>query len=193
MDKEKETMSEFNETEKRDPKDAVIPEADEKEDSVNREISEQEKLKLKLEKLEAEKNELLILTQRVQADFDNFRRRTRLEKEELLKYGIEGLVSQLLPVIDNFERALHSAKDGGETQGFIEGVDMIFRQLLQILTNEGVTPIEAVGCKFDPNCHEAVMQIEEEGYEKDTVIEEFQKGYKFKEKLIRPSMVKVAK
>jgi len=164
------------------------------EDTVNDSgMDEFERLKSELEKAEGEKKELINLMQRLQADFENFRRRTRAEKEELIKFAAEGIVTQLLPVLDNFERALSSAKDGGEMKGFSEGVEMIFRQLLQVLTNEGLNAVESVGCQFDPTCHEAVMQVEEEGYEKGTVIEELQKGYQLKGKLIRPSMVKVAK
>ncbi|ATW25355.1 nucleotide exchange factor GrpE [Candidatus Formimonas warabiya] len=146
-----------------------------------------------VEKLEAEKKELVNVMQRLQADFENFRRRTRLEKEDLLQYASESVITRLLPVLDNFERALTSAKDGGEVKSFLDGVEMIFRQLQQVLTNEGLEPVASLGCKFDPNCHEAVMQIEDEEQEKDTIVEELQKGYRLKGKLIRPSMVKVVK
>jgi len=146
-----------------------------------------------VEKLEGEKAELLNLTQRLQADFENFRRRTRAEKEELIQYASEGVITKLLPVLDNFERALTAAKDREEGKGLFEGVEMIFRQFLQVLTNEGLQAVDSVGCAFDPNCHEAVMQVDSDDAEKDTVLEELQKGYRLKGKLIRPSMVKVAK
>ncbi|MEL7567954.1 MAG: nucleotide exchange factor GrpE [Dehalobacterium sp.] len=146
-----------------------------------------------LEKLEGEKAELISLTQRLQADFENFRRRTRAEKEDLLQYASEGVITKLLPVLDNFERALSATKEREEGKGFLDGVEMIFRQFLQVLTSEGLQPVESVGCPFDPNCHEAVMQVDSDEAEKDTVLEELQKGYRLKGKLIRPSMVKVAK
>lgn len=150
-------------------------------------------LKMLVEKLEGEKAELVNMTQRLQADFENFRRRTRGEKEELLQYASEGVITKLLPVLDNFERALAAAKDQGDGKSFLDGVEMIFRQLSQILANEGLEVVDAVGCRFDPNCHEAVMQVAGDEEEKDTVIEELQKGYRLKGKLIRPSMVKVGK
>ncbi|MGI6679053.1 MAG: nucleotide exchange factor GrpE [Dehalobacterium sp.] len=146
-----------------------------------------------VQKLEEEKEELVNLTQRLQADFENFRRRTRGEREELIRYATEDIITQLLPVLDNFERAIAAAGDGEEGKGYLEGVEMIYRQLLQVLTNEGLEMVESVGCVFDPNCHEAVMQIDGGETAKDTVLEELQKGYRLKGKLIRPSMVKVAK
>jgi molecular chaperone GrpE len=152
-----------------------------------------QELKALVEKLEQEKAELVNLTQRVQADFDNFRRRTRGEKEELIKYASEGVITKLLPVLDNFERALAALQDKGEDKSYLEGVEMIYRQLYQVLTNEGLEAVPSIGCPFDPNCHEAVMQVESDGAPHDTVLEEFQKGYRLKGKLIRPSMVKVAK
>lgn len=146
-----------------------------------------------VQKLEKEKEDLVNLTQRLQADFENFRRRTRGEREDLIRFAAEGVITQLLPVLDNFERALAAAGDGEEGKGYLEGIEMIYRQLLQVLTDEGLEVVESVGCAFDPNCHEAVMQIDGGEVSKDTVLEELQKGYRIKGKLIRPSMVKVAK
>ncbi|MDD2497535.1 MAG: nucleotide exchange factor GrpE [Desulfitobacteriaceae bacterium] len=150
-------------------------------------------LEMQMDKLMAEKDDLINTLQRLQADFDNYRRRTRLEKEELIKYAAEGVVSSLLPVVDNFERALASADNGGEAKNFIQGMEMIFRQLIQVLSQEGLAPVQALGNPFDPTLHEAVMQVEKENTESNIVIEEIQKGYTLKGKLIRPSMVKVAK
>lgn len=152
-----------------------------------------DELKELAERLEQEKAELVSLTQRLQADFDNYRRRTRGEREELIKYASENLITKLLPVLDNFERALASAKDQSEGKNYLEGVEMIYRQLFQVLINEGLETVPSIGCPFDPNCHEAVMQVESDKSPKDTVVEELQKGYRLKGKLIRPSMVKVAK
>ncbi|WP_333871301.1 nucleotide exchange factor GrpE [Desulforamulus putei] len=128
---------------------------------------------------------------RLQADYENLRRRTRQEREDLLKFGAEHLIKNLLPVLDNFERALASAGDGGEK--FISGVEMIHRQLNDILSAEGLAPIPAKGEPFDPNLHEAVMQVEDTGEPENTVVEELRRGYYLKGKVIRPSMVKVAK
>lgn len=128
---------------------------------------------------------------RLQADFENFRRRSQKEREDFVKYAVEGLVNNLLPVLDNFERALSNQEDQGGN--FKTGVEMIFRQFKEALEAEGVKAIEAVGCEFDPNCHQAVMQVASDEHEDNIVIEEFQKGYLLKEKVIRPAMVKVAK
>lgn len=176
--------------------DGVLEDTANCEDSSEENSTEpnsKEELKTMIEKLECEKAELVNLSQRLQADFENFRRRTRGEKEELLKYGAEGLITKLLPVLDNFERGIAAAQDKEEAKGYLEGVEMIFRQFMQVLENEGLEAIEAVGCSFDPNYHEAVMQVDSEDAEKNTVLEELQKGYLLKGKLIRPSMVKVAK
>ncbi|SHK79352.1 nucleotide exchange factor GrpE [Desulforamulus aeronauticus] len=146
--------------------------------------------KMLLEKMaEAENNYNWAL--RLQADYENLRRRTRQEREELLKYGSEQLIKNLLPVMDNFARALNSAGDGGEK--FINGVEMIQRQLNDVLSNEGLAPIPALEEPFDPNLHDAVMQVEDSDQPENTVVEELLTGYYLKGKVIRHSMVKVAK
>ncbi|MFD0870549.1 heat shock protein GrpE [Chlamydia abortus] len=129
---------------------------------------------------------------RAQADFDNFRRRTRQEKEEFAKYASLNLIEQLLPVVDNFERAIESSKGTKDFDALVKGLEMTFRQLDQVLQQEGLKPIEAVGQPFNPEYHQAVMQVESEEYEEGIVVEELQKGYVLKEKVIRPSMVKVS-
>lgn len=128
---------------------------------------------------------------RVQADYDNFRRRTRQEKEDFYKYASEQLVVALLPVLDNFDRAL--AAGGESVESFKSGVQMIYRQLQDILEADGLTPVQAVGEQFDPTRHEAVLQAETDEYPDNTVIEEFSRGYCLKDKVIRPAMVKVAR
>lgn len=144
---------------------------------------------LKEKTAEAENNYNRAL--RLQADYDNLRRRTRQEREDLLKFGAEQLINGLLPVLDNFERALASSGDGGPK--FVSGVEMIHRQLKDVLGNEGLTAIPAQGEQFDPNVHEAVMQVEDTGEPENTVVEELRKGYYLKGKVIRAAMVKVAK
>lgn len=129
---------------------------------------------------------------RAQADFDNFRRRTMKEKEELGQYASMKLVGQLLPVVDNFGRAIEAAKAGGDVESFSKGVDMIFRQLEQVLEQEGLKAMEAVGQPFNPEFHQAIMQVESEEHEEGIVIEEVQKGYMLKDKVLRPAMVKVS-
>ncbi len=141
--------------------------------------------------LKARAEEYLQLLQRVQADFDNYRRRTVQEREESAKYCSMRLATGLLPVLDNFERALKA--EGEDLQSFRNGIELIYRQLCDVLEKEGVRPMEAVGSQFDPNLHEAVMQEQSDQYDDNVVIEEFQKGYLLADRVIRPAMVKVAK
>ena len=129
---------------------------------------------------------------RAQADFDNYRRRTVKEKEELAKYASSKLITELLPVVDNFERAIAAAQGGGDKDSLAKGVDMIFRQLAQVLEQEGLKPMESVGQPFNPEYHQAIMQVESEEHEEGIVVEEVQKGYILKDKVLRPAMVKVS-
>ena len=127
---------------------------------------------------------------RLQADYENHRRRTRQEKEDLSKVVAQNIILDLLPVVDNFERALSSAatQDAGK---LLMGVEMIHRQFLQVLDKCGLTTVEALGQIFDPQKHDAVMRVEDETKADGTVAEELQKGYAVRGKVIRPSMVKV--
>jgi molecular chaperone GrpE len=129
---------------------------------------------------------------RAQADFDNFRRRTLKEKEELAQYASLKVISQLLPVLDNFERALQTGGEGAESGSFAKGVDMIYRQLNQVLEAEGLKQMEVIGQQFDPELHQAIMQVASEDHDEGTVVEVIQPGYKLKDKVIRPAMVKVS-
>ncbi|MGN8645531.1 nucleotide exchange factor GrpE [Gracilibacillus sp. HCP3S3_G5_1] len=147
--------------------------------------------KEEFEKLQQEKNELQDHLLRVQAEYDNFRKRTKKEKEADLKYKSQSVVTELLPVLDNFERALQVKIEDKAAKGVVEGLEMVYRQLKTVLENEGVTEIETDGQTFDPNIHQAVMQVEEEGYESNQIVETLQKGYQLKDRVIRPAMVKV--
>ncbi|OKP78423.1 nucleotide exchange factor GrpE [Paenibacillus sp. P3E] len=129
---------------------------------------------------------------RVQADFDNFRRRTQKEKEELAQYATAKLVGELIPVLDNFERAIATVPASPEFEAFNKGVNMIFQQLEGILKSEGLTAMESVGQPFNPEYHQAIMQVESEEHEEGIVTEEVQKGYLLKDKVLRPAMVKVS-
>ncbi|MBW7455744.1 nucleotide exchange factor GrpE [Paenibacillus sepulcri] len=129
---------------------------------------------------------------RAQADFDNFRRRTIKEKEELGAYASMKLIGQLLPVVDNFGRAIEAGQGGGDVESFAKGVDMIFRQFQQVLEQEGLKPMEVVGEPFNPEFHQAIMQVESEEHEEGIIVEEVQKGYILKDKVLRPAMVKVS-
>lgn len=156
----------------------------EEDKTVEKEIS------VEFEELKREKEELFSRLQRLQADFDNYRKRVQAERSQMAAFLSAELIKNFLPIIDNFERALNS-EDKGE--GFAVGMEMIFKQFLDTLMKEGLEPIEAVGKSFDPYIHEAVMQVESSEYQENTVVDELQKGYKFKDRLLRPSMVKVAK
>lgn len=128
---------------------------------------------------------------RLQADFDNYRRRTQTEKDEFFKYATESVMLALLPVLDNFQLALE-AKENNPAK-VVEGVEMIYRQMLDVLQKEGLSVIEALGGEFDPEKHEAVMQEPAGDKEDNTVTQELRRGYCLKEKVIRPTMVVVAK
>ncbi|KYG32018.1 molecular chaperone GrpE [Alkalihalobacillus trypoxylicola] len=143
------------------------------------------------EELEAQLAEANQRTLRVQADYDNFRRRSREEKESAAKYKSQSIIEGLLPVLDNFERALMVEPGTEEVKSLMQGMDMVYRQLQDVLKNEGVEVIPTVGEEFNPHLHQAVMQVEEEGYESNQIVEELQKGYQLKERVIRPAMVKV--
>ncbi|GIP48247.1 nucleotide exchange factor GrpE [Paenibacillus sp. J53TS2] len=145
-----------------------------------------------LEKLRAESEDYQQRLLRTQADFDNFRRRTVKEKEELGKYASAKLITELLPVIDNFERALSSSGESTDANSYIKGVEMIFRQLEGVLKAEGLIPMEAEGQPFNPEFHQAIMQVESDEHEEGIVVEVVQKGYLLKDKVLRPAMVKVS-
>jgi molecular chaperone GrpE len=151
---------------------------------VDEYLQEIEQLKAKLEEAD---NRIL----RLQADFDNFRRRTRLDQEASEKYRAQKLITDLLPALDNFERAMKVEADNEQTRVLLQGMDMVYRSMVDALKKEGVEPIEAVGKEFDPHLHQAVMQGEDENYGANVVTDEFQKGYLLKDRVIRPSMVKV--
>lgn len=146
----------------------------------------------KIARLEKELQEALERSLRAQADFDNFRRRTRQEKEEFAKYASSKVIGNLLPVIDNFERALDSSRETRDFDALMKGLDMTYRQLEQLLEQEGVKKMEAVGQPFNPELHQAVMQVDSDEHEEGTVVEEVMKGYILGDKVLRPAMVKVS-
>lgn len=148
------------------------------------------RLKSELKAKEAEASENYERWARTQADFDNFRRRSRAEKEDLVRYATEGLVLDLLPVIDNLERALQA---DAQAEAWRQGVELTVRQLVDVLQKHGLAPIEALGLAFNPEVHEAVMQVESAEHEEGTVVTEVRRGYKLGDKVIRPSLVQVSK
>jgi len=170
----------------------VAEETVENADSTTTFTAEEVVSRAELERVQAHADDQTQRLLRAQADFDNFRRRTQKEKEELAKYASAQLITELIPVIDNFERAMATKPENPELESFSKGVDMIFRQLSDVLKNTGLTPMEAVGQPFNPEFHQAVMQVESDEYEEGIVVEELQKGYVLKDKVIRPAMVKVS-
>ena len=148
-----------------------------------------EALKGQVEKLTGDLQEKKDRLLRLQADFDNFRRRSAKEREEISAVVTQNFCKDMLPLLDNFERAM--AAETKDVEAFQKGVEMIFTQFQEILKKNGLEHIEAIGQKFDPNFHQAVMRVEDPEREDDTVAQELQKGYMVKGRVIRPSMVQV--
>ena len=148
-----------------------------------------EALKGQVEKLTGDLQEKKDRLLRLQADFDNFRRRSAKEREEISAVVTQNFCKDMLPLLDNFERAM--AAETKDVEAFQKGVEMIFTQFQEVLKKNGLEQIEAVGQKFDPNFHQVVMRVEDPEREDDTVAQELQKGYMVKGRVIRPSMVQV--
>ena len=146
----------------------------------------------KKDKKDEQIEELNDRLRRTMAEFDNFRKRTEKEKSAMYEIGAKSIVERILPVIDNFERGLSAPPADESAKAFVDGMDMIYKQLLKTLEESGVKAIEAVGQEFDPNFHNAVMHVEDESVGENVIVEEFQKGYLYRDSVVRHSMVKVA-
>ena len=129
---------------------------------------------------------------RQMAEFDNFRKRTEKEKSQMYEVGAKDIIEKILPVVDNFERGLDAVKKEEKEDPFVQGMEKVYKHLLTTLEGIDVKPIEAVGQQFDPNFHNAVMHVEDENFGENVVAEEFQKGYTYRDSVVRHSMVKVA-
>jgi len=136
--------------------------------------------------------ELTDRVKRQMAEFENFRKRSEKEKSTMYEMGARDIIERMLPVIDNFERGLAAPPADESAKAFVDGMDMIYKQLLKTLEESGVKAIEAVGQEFDPNFHNAVMHVEDENVGENVIVEEFQKGYLYRDSVVRHSMVKVA-
>ena len=147
--------------------------------------------KKKDNKLEQQIEDLTDRLKRNMAEFDNFRKRTEKEKAQMFDMGAKTIVEKILPVIDNFERGLAAVPDDKKDDPFITGMDKVYKQMLTELDAAGVKPIECVGQEFDPDFHNAVMQVENDELESGTVAQELQKGYMYKDSVVRHSMVSV--
>ena len=126
------------------------------------------------------------------AEFDNFRKRTEKEKSQMYEVGAKDIIEKILPVVDNFERGLDAVKEEEKENPFVQGMEKVYKHLVTTLEGIEVKPIEAVGQPFDPNFHNAVMHVEDENFGENIVAEEFQKGYTYRDSVVRHSMVKVA-
>lgn len=147
--------------------------------------------KKKKDKRDEQIEELNDKVKRQMAEFENFRRRSEKEKSQMYEIGAKSIVEKILPVVDNFERGLAGVSEE-ESNPFVDGMNMIYKQMMTSLEEAGVTAIEAVGKEFDPEFHNAVMHVEDEEYGENEVVEELQKGYMYRETVVRHSMVKVA-
>lgn len=162
------------------------------EENQTEEVNQESAESSESEKLQAQLDELNQRYIRLVADFDNYRRRTSQEKSELADYTLANMFGRLLPIVDNFERALAAAEVNEQIKGYLKGMEMVYTQFMECLSKEGLAVIQAVGEPFDPKKHEAIMTVATDEVEEDTVIEELQKGYTFKDKVIRPTMCKVS-
>ncbi|TDI46949.1 MAG: nucleotide exchange factor GrpE [Acidobacteria bacterium] len=144
-----------------------------------------------LDRLAAEAQEMRLLAQRKQAELENYRKRVERERAETIKFAVADLMREILPVLDNLERAIAASKTGSEEQ-LIEGVEIIHKQFHDALTKQGLLEVEAIAKPFDPHVHEAVGRVETSEHPEGTVVEVLQKGYLYKDRLLRPSMVNVS-
>lgn len=159
------------------------------------EASEKKGFFKKKEKKDKKDEQIAELTDKVKrqlAEFENFRNRTEKEKAQMYTVGAKDVIEKILPVVDNFERGIKAIPEEKKEDPVASGMEMIYKQLMTVLTDIGVTPIEAIGQEFDPNLHNAVMHVEDEELGENIIKEEFQKGYKYKDAVLRHSMVIVA-
>lgn len=174
--------------------DAGAEEETKKESKEDKDAGGREKKKIFKKKKDKKDEQIEALTDQVKrqmAEFDNFRKRTEKEKSSMYEMGARSVVEKILPVIDNFERGLDTVPEDEKESPFTEGMRMIYKQLMTELENIGVKPIEALGTEFNPDFHNAVMQVESEEYESGYVAQELQKGYMYRDSVVRHSMVAV--
>ena len=144
------------------------------------------------EKQDEQIEDLTDRLKRQMAEFENFRKRSEKEKSQMFDMGAKSIIEKILPVIDNFERGLAAVPEEQKEDAFVVGMDKVYKQMLTTLAEAGVEPIEAVGKEFNPDFHNAVMHVEDEELGENVVAEEFQKGYMYRDSVVRHSMVKVA-
>ena len=178
-----------------DNAEVEVEEAEQSEETTEEAEPTKEKSKLfkkkkdpRDEKIEELSDKLL----RQMAEFDNFRKRTEKEKSAMYEIGAKDIIEKLLPVVDNFERGFSTVTEEDKEDAFVTGMEMVYKQLMTMLETVGVKPIEAVGQEFNPDLHNAVMHVEDETVGDNIIVEEFQKGYTYRDSVVRYSMVKVA-
>ncbi len=178
--------------------EAENAEAEKAEDaSSKKETRKEKKEKKKEEKEKKDKKdeqieELKDRVTRQMAEFENFRKRTEKEKSQMFEVGVKTMVEKILPVVDNFERGLAQVPEDKKNDSFVEGMNMIYKQMMTAFDEIGVKPIETIGKEFDPNLHNAVMHVDDDTLPENSIVEEFQKGYIYHDQVVRHSMVKVA-
>ena len=164
----------------------------ENQEAETRENEAKEAKDAKKDPKDAQIEELQDRLKRQMAEFDNFRKRTEKEKAAMYEIGAKDIIEKILPVLDNFERGLAAVPEDEKGSSFAEGIEKIYKQFVKTLEDAGVESIEAVGKQFDPNLHNAVMQVEDEKYGENEIAMELQKGYKYRGSVVRHSMVQVA-
>lgn len=188
MDAEFEQVPEDNDPQNASDAQEAVESGEEAEDSKKKSFFGKKKKDKKDQQIE----ELTDRVQRQMAEFDNFRKRSEKEKAAMYEIGARSVVEKILPTIDNFERGFAALTEEQRAEPFADGMDKVYRQMMTTLEEIGVKPIEAVGKEFDPNYHNAVMHVEDEDAGENIVVEEFQKGYMYRDSVVRHSMVKVA-
>ena len=190
-----ETAEEAADTEEAAEQTADDSEPESGEDKDEESKAEKKKLfgkKNKKDKKDEKIEELTVRLTRQMAEFDNFRKRTEKEKSQMYEIGARDIIEKILPIVDNFERGLSSMPEEEKATPFAEGMEKVYKQLMTTLESIDVKPIEAVGKEFDPDFHNAVMHVEDEELGENIIAEEFQKGYTYRNNVVRHSMVKVA-
>ncbi|MCR5154475.1 MAG: nucleotide exchange factor GrpE [Lachnospiraceae bacterium] len=175
--------------------EAEDPSSEDSDEADNEEVSEEDDemlFKKKKDKKDEQIAELKDRVMRQMAEFDNFRKRTEKEKSQMFDLGAKDIIEKILPVVDSFERGLASVKEEDKEQPFVQGFEKIYKQMLTTLEACHITPMDAAGKEFNPDLHNAVMHVEDENYGENIVVEELQKGYMYKDSVVRHAMVKVA-
>lgn len=189
-----EGSAEASETSDDSQEDSQQEDDSEGDSEENESANEKKGLFKKKEKKNKQEEKIAELNDRVQrqmAEFDNFRKRTEKEKAQMFEVGAKSIIEKILPVVDNFERGLSAVPEESKNDPFVEGMDKIYKQLMTELESLEVKPIEAVGAEFNPEYHNAVMQVESEEFESGVVAQELQKGYMYRDSVVRHSMVAV--